>query len=68
MNLIILLAVIVVIFAVSNYNKISYSKWYKRCEVNSKHPDWTPKCGIDFIKKDPHWFIDNGYGEYVNVH
>jgi len=67
MTVVFILALLVVIFALFNYNKISYSKWYERCVINSKHPDWSPKCGIDFIKKDPQWFIDNGYEEYVNI-
>ena len=65
MNIVLIIAFIVVIFAVFNYNKISYSKWYERCVINSQHLDWTPDCGIDFIKKDPQWFIDNGYSEYI---
>lgn len=65
MTVVLIIAFIVVIFAVFNYNKISYSMWYERCYVNSKHPDWTPNCGIDFMKKDPQWFIDNGYGVYL---
>lgn len=65
MTVVLILALLVVIFAVSTYNKFSYSIWSKRCYINSKHPDWTPYCGIDFIKKDPQWFIDNGYGDYI---
>lgn len=53
------------VFFVVNYSKISYKKWTERCEVNSKHPDWKPYCGIDYLEKDPKWFIDNGYGDYI---
>jgi hypothetical protein len=65
MSVLLIIAVAVIIFGVANYDKMSYKKWYERCEVNSKHPGWTPKCGIDFLEKDPQWFIDNGYGNYV---
>lgn len=43
----------------------SYKIWYERCIINSKHPDWCPNCRINFLKKDPQWFIDNGYEKYV---
>ena len=45
MTVVLILALLVVIFAVSTYNKFSYSIWSKRCYINSKHPDWTPYCG-----------------------
>lgn len=60
-----LLALVIIIFGVANYDKMSYKKFYERSVVNSKHPDWTPKCGINFLEKDPQWFIDNGYEKWV---
>lgn len=65
MTVLLIIAVAIITFAVFNYDKFSYKKWYERCEVNSKHPDWTPNCGVNFLKKDPQWFKDNGYSEYV---
>lgn len=64
--MLLVVAIVIIIFGVINYNKMSYKKWYERCEINSKHPDWYPYCGINFLKRDPQWFIDNGYGKYVN--
>jgi hypothetical protein len=37
----------------------------ERAEVNSKHPDWYFRCGINFLEKDPQWFIENGYKQFV---
>ena len=56
-----IISIAIVVFAVFNHDKLSYKMFYKRCEINSKHPDWTPYCGINFLEKDPQWFIDNGY-------
>lgn len=50
-------------FMAWHYPKWSYKCFDKRSEINSKHPDWYPKCGINFIEKDPDWFVLNGYGE-----
>ena len=61
----ILLVVLFLIFLVATYDKWSMNAYYKRCEINAKHPDWYPRCGINFFEKDPQWFIDNGYEEYV---
>ena len=66
MKVLLIMAIAIIIFGVINYDKISYKKWYERCEINSKHPDWKPYCGINFLKKDPQWFIDNGYEKYVD--
>lgn len=66
MDILYIIAIAVIIFAVIMHDSISYEKYYKRCEISAKHPDWEPYCGIDFIDKDPQWFIDNGYSEYVN--
>ena len=65
MNIVLIIAIVVIVFGVANHDKISYKKWNERCEINSKHPDWHPKCGINFLEKDPQWFIDNGYEKYV---
>ena len=65
MKALLVVAIIVIAFGVANYNKISYKRFNKRCEINSQHPDWFPFCGIDFLEKDPQWFIDNGYVDYV---
>lgn len=65
MNVVMGIAILFLIFAVITYPKWSYKEYYKRCEINSKHPDWTPKCAINFFERDPQWFIDNGYGQYV---
>lgn len=62
---IIIFSIILLILAAYNYEKIGYKAWAKRCEINSMHPDWYPYCGINFLEKDPQWFIDNGYGRYV---
>lgn len=65
MKVLFIIAIIIFGFYVINYKKMSYKEWYKRCEINAKHPDWYPNCRIDFLRKDPQWFIDNGYGEYT---
>lgn len=65
MKILFIIAIIIIIFGVINYDQISYKKWYERCEINSKHPDWHFNCRINFLEEDPQWFIDNGYGEYV---
>lgn len=61
----VLLSVVIILFLTLTYDKWSYTAFYERCDVNSKHPNWYPKCGINFLEKDPQWFIDNGYSEYV---
>lgn len=66
MNVLLLIPITIILIGVATYPKWSYKEFGKRCEVNSKHPDWKPYCGINFIKKDPQWFLDNGYGKYVN--
>lgn len=63
MKYLFILAVGIIIGAAFNYKKWSYKEWYKRCEINAKHPDWTPKCNRDFMKEDPDWFVKNGYKE-----
>lgn len=65
MKILLIIAIAIIIFGIINYDEISYKKWYERCEINSKHPQWKPYCGTNFLKEDPQWFIDNGYGEYV---
>ena len=65
MKILLIIAIAIIIFGVVNYDKMSYKKWYERCEINSKHPQWKPYCGINFLEKDPQWFIDNGYEKYV---
>ena len=59
MKILFIIAMIIILFGVFNYDKISYKKFYERCKINSKHPNWTPFCGTNFIEKDPQWFIDN---------
>ena len=61
-----IICIAILIFAIFTYDKWSYKNWYERCKINSKHPEWTPNCGIDFMKKDPQWFINNGYSKYLN--
>ncbi len=65
MKILFIIAIAIIISGVVNHDKMSYKKWCKRCENNSKHPQWKPRCGINFLETDPQWFIDNGYGEYV---
>lgn len=48
MKVLLILAIAVIIFGIANHDKISYKQWYKRCEINSKHPDWKPFCGVNF--------------------
>lgn len=61
-----IICMIVIIFSTFTYDKWSYKVWYDRCIINSKHPKWTKNCRIDFLKEDPQWFINNGYGKYVS--
>ena len=68
MKVLLIISMIWIIFAVVNYEKMSWKKWAERCEINSKHPDWYPSCGINFFKKYPQWFIDNGYERYVKFY
>lgn len=56
---------IVLLIATATYPKWSMKEYENRCKINSKYPDWYPKCGINFFEKDPQWFIDNGYEKYV---
>lgn len=65
MIVIYIVCIITVIWAVINYENISYAEYYKRCVINSKHPDWEPWCGRNFFEEDPQWFIDNGYGDII---
>lgn len=60
-----IIAILIIIIGIITYNKWSYKKWYERCRINSKHPNWKPYCGIDFIRQDPQWFIDNGYEKHI---
>ena len=62
---IIFIALAVIIFGVINYDKMSYKRFYERSVINSKHPNWHPKCGINFLEEDPKWFINNGYEKWV---
>ena len=57
---------LVIGFAIINYPKWSYNEFYKRSEINEKHPDWKPYCGINFLEEDPQWFRNNGYGKWVD--
>lgn len=66
MKIIVIVSILIIIFGVFTYPKWSITECYKKSEINAKHPDWTPNCGIDFLKKDPQWFIDNGYEKYVS--
>lgn len=45
-----LIGVLMLIPVIYFYPKISYGAFYKRCVENSKHPDWTPFCGKNFLK------------------
>ncbi|MBR2031251.1 MAG: hypothetical protein IKA04_03460 [Alistipes sp.] len=65
MKIAFVIAIAIIVVAVFTYDKWSYKALYKRQEVNSKHPDWKPYCGINFLEKDPQWFIENGYEKYV---
>ena len=65
MTYLFILALAVIVFAIFNHDKMSYKKWYKRGEINAKHPDWKKDCKVDFMKKNPEWFVKNGYGEYL---
>ncbi len=65
MKILFLLAVASIVIGVFTYDKWSYNQWYERCKINAKHPNWTTFCGINFLKKDPKWFIENGYGKWV---
>lgn len=67
MNLMIIaiIGILLIGFYAYKHDDMSYRKYYERQVVNSKHPDWTPKCGVNFLEKDPKWFVDNGYGDYV---
>ena len=66
MILVKIICLLVIVFAVSNYPKWSYKEFNKRSEINAKHPDWKPYCGINFLEKDPDWFRNNGYGKWVD--
>lgn len=59
------IAIGIILIAVVFYPKWSYKQYYLRSEINAKHPDWRPYCGINFLEKDPQWFIDNGYKGYI---
>lgn len=65
MKVLLIIAIGIVIFGMANYDKLSYKKSYDRNMIISQHPDWYPNCGINFLQKDPQWFIDNGYESYV---
>ena len=65
MTILLIVALIIIGFGIAYYDKISYKKFYERCEVNSKHPDWTPNCRVNFLEKDLQWFIEHGYEKYV---
>ena len=65
MKIALIISICFILFAICNWDKMSYKRFSYRCEINSKHPDWTPYCGINFIEKDPQWFIDHGYGDVV---
>lgn len=60
-----IICLFILFVAVVTYPKWSYKEFDKRSKINAKHPNWKPYCGINFMKEDPQWFIDNGYGEYV---
>jgi len=66
MEALVIVSLCIIGFGAFMYPRWSYKEWYKRCEINSKHPDWRPHCNINFFKKDPQWFIDNGYEKYVS--
>ena len=44
-----IVSISIIIFGIFTYPKWSRKEWYKRCEINSKHPDWTPNCCINFL-------------------
>ena len=65
MESLLIIASLIIIIGIFTYPKWSISKCAKLGEINSKHPDWYPNCGIDFLDKDPQWFVVHGYGKYV---
>ena len=60
-----LICLLVIFVAIKTYSKWSYKEFDKRSQINAKHPKWKPYCGVNFLKEDPQWFIDNGYSEFV---
>lgn len=65
MTLLFIISLAIITIGVVFHDKMSYKKMYQRQVINSKHPNWTPYCGVNFLEKDPQWFMDNGYGEYI---
>ena len=57
--------VFLLIVVVPFHDDLSYKSMYERQKVNSMHPDWKPYCGINYLERDPQWFIDNGYEKWV---
>lgn len=46
-----IIGVVLLLIAIPTYPYWSYRAWYNRCEENSKHPDWKPFCGKNFLNK-----------------
>ncbi len=63
MEKLVMIAVVILTFGMFTYPKWSYKQYERRCKLNSLHPDWKPKCGINYLEKDKNWFIQNGYGD-----
>ena len=65
MKIILLICFISIGIYIWKYDEMSYRRYYERCEINAKHPDWKPWCGRNFFEEDPKWFVDNGYEDIV---
>ena len=50
--LVFIISIGILILSVFTYDKWSYKQFYNRCIENSKHPNWTPFCGKNFLDKD----------------
>jgi hypothetical protein len=47
---ILIIALLIVIIGIPTYPYWSYKAWYKKLIKNSKHPNWKPFCGKNFLK------------------
>ena len=65
MTILFLILLGLIILYTVNYDNMSYKRYYERQVINSKHPDWKPYCGINYLERDPQWFIENGYKDWV---
>lgn len=65
MKITLIIALVIVVIATAAHDKWSYKKFRERAEINAKHPNWKPYCGINYLKTDPKWFIEHGYDEYI---